>query len=80
LLLLQSDAYYESRAPSQCERDAPPSRDVRLRDVWPLHRGAEQHAYDVPLPSYDVLQLSSTFGFLQIVFRASRASEIHRYD
>ena len=78
LLLLQSDAYYEAHAPSQCERDAPPSRDGRLRDVWPLLRGVEQHAYDVPLTSYDVLQLSLTWGFLQMEFSASRVSEIHR--
>ena len=68
LLLLQSDAYYELRVLWPCARDVPPSRDVRLHDAWPLHRGAEQHAYDVLLPSYDVLQLSLTCGFLQLAF------------
>jgi hypothetical protein len=34
----------------------------------PLHRGAEQHAYDVLMTSYDVRQLSLTCGFLQICF------------
>src|SRR5271169_5750858 len=78
LLLLQSDAYYESRVPSRCARDAPPSRNGPPHDALPLHRGAEQHAYDVLLPSYDVLQLSLTCSFLQIGFRASRVPEIHR--
>jgi hypothetical protein len=78
LLLLQSDAYYESRVTWQCARDAPPSRDGPPHDALPLHRGAEQHAYDVLLPSYDVLQLSLTCGFLQIGFRASRVPETHR--
>jgi hypothetical protein len=68
LLLLQSDAYYESRVLWPCARDVPPSRDVRLHDAWPLHRDAGQHAYDVLLPSYDVLQLSLTCDFLQIGF------------
>jgi hypothetical protein len=79
LLLLQSDAYYELRVTWQCERDAPPFRDVRHRDALPLQCGAEQHAYDVLLPSYGVLQLSLTCGFLQIGFRASRVPEIHRF-
>ena len=78
LLLLQSDAYYELRVLWPCARDVPPSRDGPPHDALPLHHGAEQHAYDVLLPSYDVLQLSLTWGFLQIRFRVSRVSEIHR--
>jgi hypothetical protein len=72
LLLRQSDAYYEARVPSQCERDAPPSRDVRLHDAWPLHCGAERREYDVLRPYDDVPQLSSTCGFLQIYFKGSQ--------
>ena len=80
LLLLQSDACYGSHAPWPYVHDAPPSRDVRLHDAWPPHRGAERREYDVPMPYDDVPQLSSTFCFLQIGFRVSRIPKIHRYN
>jgi hypothetical protein len=76
-LPLQRILWRDARGRPLCEHGAPPSRDFRPRDAWPLLRGAGQHAWHVLTPSCDVQQLSWTWNPSEIDI-SQMAGDIYR--